>query len=213
MATVAALGARVLRRLGVAAVAAGDRPGQIAPVGVAAIALRALQWLSVVAADETPAAADLAYAETKTRALHDSLVAQGLVAWTADAIPAAVSEDMVRLVALHLAPAFGKTGDPAQLDAIESRIRRISLLATAPQVAEQAVMDVHAGLDARGVTRWSVFDIPDHVEGPYVVLAANLAAPQFGLPVDQAAEVRALRELAQVIALRSSGGHVRTEYF
>lgn len=212
-ATVAELGARVLRRLGIAVVAVADRPAQTVLVSVSAIALRALQMLSVVAADETPAAADTAVAEAKVLALHDSLVAQGIVSWASSAIPLAVSEDMVRLTAMHLAPVFGKTADPAQLEVIEGRIRRVSLLMTAPTVAEQAVMDVHASLDARGKARWSVFDIPDYAEGPYVMMAANLVAPQFGMQIDQAADVRAMRELAQVVALASTGGPVRAEYF
>lgn len=212
-ATVADLGARVLRRLGIAVVAVADRPARTVLVSVSAIALRALQMLSVVAADETPAAADTAVAEAKVLALHDSLVAQGIVSWTSSAIPLAVSEDMVRLTAMHLAPVFGKTADPAQLEVIEGRIRRVSLLMTAPAVAEQAVMDVHTDLDARGKTRWGVFDIPEAVENPYILLAANLVAPQFEMKPDQAAEVRAMRQLAQVIALASTGGPVRAEYF
>lgn len=211
--TVADLGARVLRRLGIAAVAAADRPALTVTVSVAEIALRALQWLGVVAADETPIAADAAIAQAKVQAVHDSLVGQGIVSWPSSAIPQAVSEDYVMLVALHLASTFGKPGDAAQEPAREAHIRRVSLLMQAPGIAEQAVMDVHANLDARGKARWSVFDIPDYAEAPYVMLAANLAAPAFGLPVDPAADVRAMRDLAQVVSLRSSGAHVRAEYF
>jgi hypothetical protein len=212
-ATVSDLGARVLRRLGIAAVAASDRPGQSAPVTVETVAREALQWLGVIAADETPAPADASLAQEKVRHIADSLIAQGLVGWSADAIPAAVAEEVVRLVAMHLAPAYGKTTDPAQLEAIEGRIRRVSLIVGAPQIAEQAVMDVHANLDARGKTRWTVWDLPDFVEGPYIMMAANLVAPQFGLPADPAADVRAMRELAQVTALPSEGEPVRAVYF
>lgn len=215
-ATVADLGARVLRRLGIAAVAASARPAQAAAVGVEEIAKRALIFLGVSASDEDPATKyplDFAYAREKVTALHDSLVGQGIASWPSSAIPLAVSEEMVRLTALHMAPAFGKAADPAQLDAIEARIRRVSLLLTAPAVAEQAVMDVHSNLDARGKARWSAFDIPDFAEGPYVLLAANLVAPQFGMKPDPADEVRAMRALAQVVALPSSGDRIRAEYF
>lgn len=215
-ATVADLGARVLRRLGIAAVAASDRPAPAAAIGVDEIAKRALILLGVSASDEDPATKyplDFAYARDKATALHESLVGQGLASWPASAIPLAVSEEMVRLTAMHLAPAFGKAADPAQLDAIEARIRRVSLLLTAPALAEQAVMDVHSNLDARGKARWSCQDIPDYAKNPYVLLAANLVAPQFGLKADPAAEVTAMRALAQVIALPSAGAPIRAEYF
>jgi len=215
-ATVADLGARVLRRLGIAAVAASARPPLTATLGIDDIAKRALILLAISASDEDPAAKyplDFAYARDKATALHDSLVGQGIASWLSSAIPLAVSEEMVRLTAMHMAPAFGKAADPAQLDAIEARIRRVSLLLTAPALAEQAVMDVHANLDARGQARWSVFDIPDYAENPYVLLAANLVAPQFGLKPDEAAEVRAMRALAQVVALPSTGQPVRADYF
>lgn len=213
MATVAELAVRVLRRLGVAAVAAGDRPAVGATVPAATIATRALIWLAVIAADETPATADQALAADKVAAIHDALVAQGLASWPLDAIPLSISEEMVRLAAMHLAPAFGKATDPAQQDAIEARIRRVSLLLNAQALAEQAVMDVHANLDARGKARWGVHDIPDFAEGPYILMAANLVAPQFGLPADPAADVRAMRDLAQVIALGAGPEPVRADYF
>jgi hypothetical protein len=212
-ATIADLGARALRRLGVAAVAASDRPAAGATVPAATIATRALIWLAVIAADETPAAADQALAADKVAAIHDALVSQGIASWALDAIPLAVSEEMVRLTAMHLAPAFGKATDPAQQDAIEARIRRVSLLLNAQDFAEQAVMDVHANLDARGKTRWSMWDIPDFAEAPYILMAANLLAPLFGLPADPAADARAMRDLAQVIALGAGPEPIRAEYF
>ncbi len=215
-ATVADLAARALRRLGVAAVAASDRP----PVDASAnatmteIATAALQWIGVVAAGEAPEPADLALAQRKALSVHDGLVAQGLVSWGADqTVPRGVAEDYVMLTALHLGPSFGRGGDAAGADRIEQRIRRVSMLMKAPALAEQAVMDVHSALDARGKARWSVFDVPDHAEGPYVALAANLLAPQFGLEADEAGQLRAERQLAQAIALPSSGEAMRPEYF
>lgn len=213
MANMADLATRVLRRLGVATVAEADRPAQGAPVPAETIAREALQWLGVIANDEAPAQPDAAVAKERLLHLVDSLIAQGLVPWNVLSIPSAVAEDMARLTALHLAPAFGEAADPAQLDVIEARIRRISLLLTAPAVAEQAVMDVHAQLDARGKTRWSSFDVPDYAEASDVLMAANLVAPQFGLPVDPGADVRAMRDLAQVLALPSNGEPVRADCF
>jgi hypothetical protein len=212
-ATVADLGARVLRRLGIAAVAAADRPSISATMTIPIVAVRALMLLGVIAADEDPSPPDLALGVEKAVVVHESLVAHGLVPWAETAIPRSVSDEYVRLTAMHLAPSFGKTVDPAMQEVIEGRIRRVALLIRAPDLAEQAVLDVHAALDARGKTRWTCFDIPDFVEAPYVLMAANLLAPQFGLPQDPAANVWAMRELAQVIALGSNDEPIRAEYF
>ena len=213
MATVAELGARVLRRLGVAAVAAADRPALTATVTLSDIATRALRRLGVVAADEAPAALDLAAVVVKAAAVHDGLVASARVGWADTAIPRAVGEEYVVLVAAHAASDFGKQADPAVVPAMEDRIRRVALLLTAPALAEQKVMAVHASLSVRQLTRWSVFDIPDYAEESYVVLAANMLAPEFGLPVDGPGGRDASHEIARVIALGPSGETMAGTYF
>ena len=313
--TIAELGVRVLRRLGVAVVPAAERPALSAAITVLTVAqraleglgvtvpaadrpplvtvvsvptlgLRALQWLGVVASDETPNVADQDMAEGKVLAIHDALVAAGVAAWPITAIPLSVAEDYMMLAAMQLASSFGKAADPAQrlpleermrrvsliiraqdeaqarvlavhdtlaaqgalgwastaipqavseeyvamvrehlaplfgqkpdltvFPAMEARVRRFSMIIRAPALAEQKLMAVHANLDARGKTRWSVMDLPRYVEEPYVVLAANMLAPEFALPADQAAGQLAMRELSQVISLPSSGGRVVAEYF
>jgi hypothetical protein len=213
MATIAQLAERVLRRLGVAVVPVADRPALVAVVSVAEIAQRALIALGVIAADEAATALDTALAQGRVAAVHDGLVAQGIVSWASSAIPQAVSDDYTLLAALHLASSFGKTADPTQEPVREAHIRRVSLLMTAPAVAEQALLDVHTSLDARGRTRWSVGSIPDFAEGPYTALAANIVAPTFGLPQDPNAEARAMRELVQATALPTSGETLRGTYF
>ena len=315
-ATLADLGARVLRRLGVSVVAVADRPAagatasaadialralrlvginpiaakdqptaNAAPVTQATIATRALQAIGAIAPDETPTALDLQAATDKVLAVHEALNALGLVPWTLAAIPARAAEHYVIMTAQLLGPAFGKPGDMAlfaaaqevlRLQALsgpraqsiaeekvaevhdalnaqgivswpltaipqavvaeyaalaanllapvygkpgadvsgaEARIRKASLLARAPEIAAQAVLDVHTMLDARGKIRWGLADLPDYAEGPYVMLAANVAAPFFGLPQDQIADARAMRELAQVTSIGSAGGPVRAEYY
>lgn len=212
-ATVAQLGERALRRLGVAVVAAAARPALSAVVPAATIATRALIMLGVIAADETPSAADQALALGKVEAVHDQLVAQGFVSWPLAAIPQAVAEEMTRLAALHLAPAFGKAADPAMQDAIETRIRRVAVVMGAPDLAAEAVLAVHSDLTARGKARWSVFDIPSAVEHPYVVLAANILAPEFGLPVDDRSGLMAMTRLAQIIALPLTDEVLAVEFF
>lgn len=152
-----------------------------------------------------------ALAEAKVRAVHDALSAQGVVSWISSAIPLAHAEDYAVMTANYLAPMLGKP--MADMAPVEARVRRASMLRNAPALAEQAVMDVHSMLDARGKARWSVFDLPDFVEGPYVMMAANQLAPAFGMPMDPNIDARAMRDLAAVIALASSGERVRAEYF
>ena len=212
-ATVADLGARVIRRLGLNAVDDMERPPIVERVPAQNIAARALLWLGVVAANEAAEPADADLALSKVHSMHEAMVAAGHASWTANTIPLAVAEDMIMLVAMQLAPSFGKTVDPKSREAIEIRIRRVAMLARAPILAEQAVMDVHTHLSAIGKARWSVFDIPDYAEGPYVELAANRLAPAFMLPPDPLSEARAMRELVVAIALPYSAEPMRPEYF
>jgi hypothetical protein len=314
-ATIADLGARVLRRLGVAVVAASDRPAvggasgfpevaaralQIAgipvPAGervlnVATVALAdlgriALERLGVIAADEAPSTEDAARAGFAVSAVHDALIGQGIAGWSEITVPRAVAEEYIVLTAIHLATTFGRTADPAQIPAMEARVRRVaaviraqgvaeteaqavhqSLLAQgfaswggteipaamaeeyaqlvalrvapllgmetapaaqdamearvrrlamqmhAPALAERAVMSVHSNLTGRGMARWSVFDIPAAAERPYEILAANDLAPSFEKAPDLLAGQMAMRELAQVVALPSSGERVAPEWF
>lgn len=212
-ATVPDLAARALRRLGVLAVDAAERPDTTALVPAAEIASRALQWIGVVAAGEASEPADQAAALAKVQAVNEAQVAAGNASWTADAIPLAVSEEMVMLTAAHLAPMFGKAVDREAVPSVEARVRRAAMLARAQADAEQAVHDVHAALDARGRARWSVFDIPDHAERHYVALAANILAPQFERQADQLAEARAERHFAQTTSLPSTGEPMAPAYF
>lgn len=211
--TVATLAERALRRLGVAVVPLADRPDLSATVTVADLATRALVQLAVIASDETPSATDQALAVSKVSAVHDSLVTQAVVWWPSTAIPNPVSEDYVMLAALHLATAFGKQGDPAQQPVLEGRVHAMALVLSAQDHAVEAVNAVHVNLAARGLVRWTVFDIPPAAELPYVMLAANDLAPLFGKPLSQPDEVGARRALAQIIALPTSGASVVAAYF
>jgi len=66
---------------------------------------------------------------------------------------------------------------------------------------------------ARGLARFSVFDIHPAAEMPYELLAANRLARLFEQPADPGAEMIATRQLAQIVQLDSSGERVRVEYF
>lgn len=211
--TPATLGERALRRLGVAVVPVASRPAQGAIVPAATIARNALTALGVIAADETPSADDAALAAARVSAVHDALVAQGAVSWALGAIPNAVSDEMAALAAIRLASSFGKQADPARVPVLEARIRHVAMIMAAPALAEEAVLAVHADLAARGKVRWSSADIPQAAELPYQMLAANRLAPNFQQKAEPADEIAAMRTLAQIIALPSSGERVQAEYF
>jgi hypothetical protein len=211
--TVATLGERALRRLGVAIVPVADRPALSVVVPAATLATGALVELGVIAADEAPAPADQALALAKVSAVHDALVAQAVVPWALEDVPQAVSEEYIKLAANIMASSFGKPGDPAIHAALEVRVRRVALVMGAPELATEAVMAVHRDLTARGLARWSVFDIPGAVEAPYVMLAANDLAPQFAQQANPRDDVAAMRSIAQYIALPTSGEHVHGEFF
>jgi len=211
--TIATLGERALRRLGVAIIPVADRPALTAQIAPATIATRALVELGVIAADETPAPADQALALDKVAAVQASLASQALVWWPDTGIPSAVSEEYTKLAALFMATSFGKAADPAMVGMLEGRVRRMALVLSSPDLATEAVQSVHDDLAARGLARWSVFDIPAAAEGPMEVLAANQLAPLFDKPANPRDDAQALRTLAQIIALPSSGETVRAVYY
>lgn len=49
-------------------------------------------------------------------------------------------------------------------------------------LAQQKVQSVHDSLGARGLLRWTIDDIPVYAEEPYIIMAAALLAPEFGVP-------------------------------
>ena len=213
MTTPAELGERALRRLGVAVVPVAERPVMTVTTTAATVATAALVELGVIAADETPATLDQTLAASKVSAVHNALVARGLVSWPSTLIPQYVAEEYIKLTALIMASSFGKQADPATWPVLEERVRRAVLVQRAPDQATQAVMSVHQDLAARGKVRWTVFDIPVHVEDPYVMLAAYSLAPEFGMKPSQDDAKIAEVSLNRYISLPSSGERVPVEYF
>jgi len=213
--SIATLGERALRRLGVAIVPIADRPmlvSKVVPVDI--IATNALVELGVIAADETPAPLDQALALAKAVQVQASLAAQALVWWSdAEGVPMAVAEEYTRLTAMSCASAFGKQVDPQMLGLLEARVRRMALVLGAPDYANDAVQWVHDDLAARGKVRWSCIDIPPYAEEPYVWLAANRLAPLFDKDVNPNDDVAASIALARYVALPTSGEAVPVAYF
>lgn len=212
--TIAALAERALRRLGVAIVPLADRPALETFVPAATIATNALIELGVIASDETPSAVDQALALAKVVQVQDSLASQAIVWWSnASGIPRAIAEEVTKMAAAMLASSFGKAGDLGSYQALEARARNMALILSAQVVAEECVMAVHAQLDAMGLMRWSVFDIPDAVSEAYVMRAAAMLAPQFGKAVDPQANIESVRAFARFTALAASGAPTPADYY
>jgi hypothetical protein len=142
-----------------------------------------------------------------------SLISQANVGWDNNGIPTAVATEYTTLVAAVLASSFGQKTDPAQTEIMEKRVRRMAQILAAPESAEAAVQSVHDVLVARGLARWSVWDIPVACEISYEMLAANRLAPLFDQKADAGEEVLATRTLLQIIALPTSGEIMRAVYF
>lgn len=211
--SIATIGQKALRRLGVRVVPLDDSPTLTEMVPVATIATAALVELGVIASDETPIPSDQALLLDKVASVHAALDAQGVVWWSKDAIPRAFTEEYTKLAASWAATSFGKSADPQLVASLEARVRKGAMVLSSDDQANQAVQAVHDNLVMRGVARWSVFDIPNPVGDAYSVLAADRMAPLFGMdtvPADtRAAEVAIYR----YVALPTSGETVAAEYF
>jgi hypothetical protein len=194
------LGEQALRLLGVAIVPVAERSAQAAAIAPSVVATRALAELGVIAADETPAPLDQQVALEKVSYVQDSLSSLGIASWSVAAIPSAISEEVTKMTAIQLATTFGRPGDVAAYKLQEARVRN-------------SVMTVHQQLDAMGLMRWSVFDIPDAVTDSYVTRAAALLAPAFGQKTDQQGDLAALRAVARFVALPASGAPTVGTYF
>lgn len=208
------IGERVLRRLGVAIIPLADRPTLTTMVPTTTIAIGALIELGVIASDEAPSTTDGNLALDKLRYIQESLASQALVWWsTLAGVPQALAEEYMRMTAISLASSFGKAGDLQTYAAMEARVKQMALILSAPDLATQAVLDVHAEMDVLGYVRWSSQDIPDAIAQAYVVKAATILAPAFGKPADAAAELMATRQFARYAALPSSDAQTPVEYF
>jgi hypothetical protein len=182
-------------------------------VPAATIATAALVELGVIASDETPSASDQALAVDKVASVHASLDAQGVVWWSADAIPRAFCEEYTKLTAAMSASSFGKSVDPAVVALLEGRVRKGAMVLSADDNAQQAVQAVHDDLVMRGIARWTVFDVPEAVGDAYAVLAADRLAPLFGGDTDAKDTALAMVSIYRFVALPSSGETVAAAYF
>jgi hypothetical protein len=181
--TVTELAARALQAMGVP-VPASAWPAAGGTVTYNVVALEALIRLGVIAAEETPQAADTALAEAAAQAVHESLVRKGLVTWGPTAIPLGVRQDYGMLVALQLATSYGKQGDLAQRQVLEDRIGWSSLVQRAQALAEARIAAIYAGLAGAGMAAYGPNAIPASVSEPYVALLMIDLAPLFNKQAD-----------------------------
>ena len=142
-----------------------------------------------------------------------SLVSQANVGWDNNGKPTAVATEYTTLVGATLASSFGQKTDPAQTEMMEKRVRRMAQILAAPESANEAVMAVHNDFVARGLARWSVFDLPDQVSDAYVMLAANKLAPLFDQKSNPRDDLLANQALLRYAALPTSGEIMRAVYF
>jgi hypothetical protein len=81
------------------------------------------------------------------------------------------------------------------------------------QIAEQKVCAAHASIRKDERVRWTINDLPEAAEEPYVFMAAFLAGDAFGAPVETLWWTWGEREITALVATPGTGQAVRTEYF
>lgn len=98
-------------------------------------------------------------------------------------------------------------------------LRKIKVLAAGEvasaedaQLVEEKLRAVHASLKTHGLLRWTLQDIPDYAEEPYVMMCAFLVAPDFSQVAEPAYWSIGLSEIQAAVSLKAAGV-VRAEYF
>ena len=153
----------------------------------AAIATTALIELGVIAADETPSTSDQALVLSKVDTVHESLFGRGIAKWAVTAIPNAVAEEYVKLVALESASSFGKTVDPSLIALLEGRIREVAIVMTGDiEFMTGQLLVVHESLVTKGIAQWNKDTIPAAFYSEYVKLMVAASSATFGKQTDPA---------------------------
>lgn len=159
-------------------------------------------------------AAGQALAEAEVNAAHQELNGMGLVTWGTDAIPEAVASHYAMMASVRLAPAMGKPADEAGYSAGVMLVRRLVMSGPVGQaIAEQKVASAHNSLAARGLTRWTSHDIPAYAEESYVMMAAELLAPDVGQPLMPGLWKSGENEIRRAVATPSARRSVRMVAF
>lgn len=219
MSTVANLAARTLRKLRITSIAQVDTPAVSGSVvGVAPIAVRALQYLTVVDGAEVPEAEDQLLAEQKVSSVHQMLLSTNKVPWASTAIPEGAAQPYAILTAFMLAHDYGaqKVSGPSGEEyalALAQLTNVVELGSRAQSLAEQKVRQVHNDLTVTGKARWTVFDIPDYVDEGYIMMAAYYLGPEFDKPVDRSVYEEGKKIVLRAIALDADGSPTYATYY
>lgn len=153
-------------------------------------------------------------AAAKIRAIYGELTALGLVDYDISQLPSAVADAMAGLAAAELGPDFGKEETPEALAARWMRIKRVAMAGAAGQaLAEAKVRAAFWSLEARGRTRFTLYDLPRWAEEPLVFMAAFLLAPEVEMKADPMWEQMAEREFMQINSVPTNHSPVRALYF
>lgn len=188
--TVAQLGVRALRKLGIAIVADAARPAADAAATSDAVAARVLRELGlpVPEASRPGAAVIVGQADLAARALR----AVGIDPTQSDTFLTGITYTGAQLatsVLIKLAVVAPEETPVAQ-DQAEA-LARVS-----------AVHDILAGAD---YVTWSLNNVPANVADFYIVMAAQLTAPQFGKPANMEA-FTAAQNMVRMQALSGAYG-------
>jgi len=137
-------------------------------------------------------------------AVHESLVAQGIVSWADTAIPRYVSEEYTKMAANLLATSFGRAADPANYALFEGRVRQAVAVQRAPDLALSAVAAVQASLTSQAITWWDDSGIPGALAEEYTKMAANHLASSFGKQADPAVYTLLEQRVRRMALIESS---------
>jgi hypothetical protein len=101
-----------------------------------------LSELNRIGAGQTPFAEDIASVVDRLGPIYADLAARRIVgAITPSAVSDAIFPDLVRLVAAHVGPVFGKPTDPTAIVGYETRLRELSRLDTTINPLVLAVLE------------------------------------------------------------------------
>jgi hypothetical protein len=196
-ATVAQLAARALRKLGIDIWANATRPAEGAVVASAAVAARVLLELGIPVAEASrpavlPAVGQTEIASRALQAVGINPVASGN-GETGSGVTYAVA-DIARAALVKLA-VIASDETPSTPDQTEAQFR---------------VLDVHDTLLGLSFVSWPIAAIPASVADFYIIMAANLLAPEFGKPANMDA-FNGAREMIRQQALSGSAGQALAE--
>lgn len=190
-ATVTQLGARALRKLGIAIVADASRPAADAAVTAATVAARVLLELGIPvpeASRPTPLAivtpADLAARALRAVGINPAPIGVGTATGTTYTSAQLATQVLIKLAVI------ASTETPISQDQAEA-LARVT-----------ATHDILAGAD---YVTWTVDTVPSDVSEFYIVMASQLTAPQFGKPASMEA-FNAAQAMVRMQALTGTYG-------